>query len=106
MISTLVWMEPRYRFPFTGQSGGTVRRCRKTIQNLMEDLSSPDCVFLQIGGNDLSEMGCEPFGLTRDIVSFSSFLAEAYMVKHVIIGQLFFTDFLKGALRDTIRMMT
>ena len=41
----------------TGQSGGTIRRGRKTIHNLMEDISSPDCVLLQICGNDLSVMG-------------------------------------------------
>ena len=81
----------RLQICFTGQSGGTVRPGKKSIQKILGDMGSPvHVIFLQIGGNNLSDEDCEPCSLAWDIVAFASFLTEAYNVKQVIIGQLYF----------------
>lgn len=79
-----------FRLNFTVWAG-TLRPGRKCIQrqDSMQIISefNPHCVFLQIGGNDLSR---EPDAakLARDIVIFADYIIRCYEARHVVIGQL------------------
>lgn len=76
---------------FSGLGGGTLRPGPKCIQRqnhmLAIETYKPHTVFLQIGGNDLSNEG-NPEKLARDIISFAGYVITCYNVRHVIIGQL------------------
>ncbi|KAK6196336.1 hypothetical protein SNE40_001579 [Patella caerulea] len=79
---------------FHGIGGGTVCNGAKSIKNHSQTsiLNSNyyDCVFLQIGGNDLSSKNksTDPCKLAKDIFHFSNYLFYSFNVKHIIIGQL------------------
>ena len=75
---------------FIGQGGSILRKGQKSIQKKVSYITNTtDCILLQIGGNDLSDPLCNASSLATDIMSFASFLTEAYTsVNHVIIGQL------------------
>lgn len=76
---------------FSGLGGGTLRPGPKCIQKQKNMLSlekyKPHSVFLQIGGNDLSNE-VNPEKLARDIISFADYIITCYNVRHVIVGQL------------------
>ena len=74
---------------YIGQGGSIVRKGHKSIQKKVSEITNAtDCIFLQIGGNDLSDPLCTASSLATDILSFASFLTEAYTsVNQVIIRQ-------------------
>ena len=76
---------------FCGLEGGTLRTGRKCIQKgeFMQIFNSfkPNTVFLQLGGNDLTDEQ-NPEQLVRDITSFADYIITWYQVSHVIVGQL------------------
>ncbi|VDI56299.1 Hypothetical predicted protein [Mytilus galloprovincialis] len=71
--------------------GGTIRPGPKCIQkeNFMHIFHTfkPNTVFMQIGGNDLTQENY-PDKLARDIVSFADCVITVYGVSHVVKGQL------------------
>ena len=73
-----------------GISGGSALP-KKSIQHLFEliPLAKPSIVFLQIGGNDLSNPSCDPSGLAKSVLSLGNFLAVAYPVQRVLVGETF-----------------
>ena len=77
---------------FIGIGGGTIRRGPKCIVNRDHldaiNVVQPHAVYLQIGGNDLSNKNCNPLSLLKDIMAYAEFLIQGYGVRHVIIGQL------------------
>lgn len=77
---------------FIGIGGGTIRRGTKCIVNKghMDAINviQPHAIYLQIGGNDLSNYDCKPATLSKDIMAYADFLLQGYGVQHVIIGQL------------------
>ncbi|CAG2215629.1 unnamed protein product [Mytilus edulis] len=76
---------------FASLGGGTLRPGPKCIQkeNFMHIFHTfkPNTVFMQIGGNDLTQENY-PDKLARDIVSFADNVITVYGVSHVVIGQL------------------
>ncbi|VDH98838.1 Hypothetical predicted protein [Mytilus galloprovincialis] len=76
---------------FASLGGGTLRPGPKCIQkeNFMHIFHTfkPNTVFMQIGGNDLTQENY-PDKLARDIVSFADYVITVYGVSHVVIGQL------------------
>ncbi|XP_076070129.1 uncharacterized protein LOC143041880 isoform X1 [Mytilus galloprovincialis] len=76
---------------FASLGGGTLRPGPKCIQkeHFMHIFHTfkPNTVFMQIGGNDLTQENY-PDKLARDIVSFADYVITVYGVSHVVIGQL------------------
>ena len=77
---------------FYGVPGGTLNPGPKSIQRHSDIVLStcPDAIFLQIGGNDLSDPLVNPHTLAVNIMSFAHYLITVFNVNHVIIGQLLF----------------
>ena len=75
-----------------GVPGGTLNPGPKSIQRHSDIVLStcPDAIFLQIGGNDLSDPLVNPHTLAVNIMSFAHYLITVFNVNHVIIGQLLF----------------
>ena len=53
-----------------------------------EDTDKPDIVYLQIGGNDLSDQLLSPTKVAKSIYSFACYLRYGLNIKIVVIGQL------------------
>ena len=53
-----------------------------------EDTDKPDIVYLQIGGNDLSDQLLSPTKVANSIYSFACYLRYGLNIKIVVIGQL------------------
>ena len=52
---------------FNGQEGSILRKGHKSIQQKLSDnTNTTDCIFLEIGGNGLSDSLCNAFSLAAD----------------------------------------
>ena len=83
-------LDPRkYDVSFIGIPGASTRG-RKSLQPALQGLGDrhADCVFIEIGSNDLCDENIEPRRLARDIVSLARFVSVGYEPKCVVIGSI------------------
>lgn len=79
-----------FNVSFRAQGGLTFKRLfrNRETSRLVSFESTPDIIFLQIGGNDASSHNRSASQIAADIFSLALYFVEGLQIRSVIIGQL------------------